>query len=196
MLILRGAPALSHFRKAKLLTTLQQQVSAINGVYAEYMHLVELHEPLSAIDQTKLENILQYGPNVAKEDPQGQILFVTPRIGTISPWSSKATDIAVNCGLNAVARLERGTAFYIQADRELTANELLSVTALVHDRMVEQIFSTLDAASVLFEQTEPAKMQTVDIIGQGKTALIQANENLGWHLQMMKLTTWSAVLPI
>ena len=182
MLILRGAPALSHFRKAKLLTTLQQQVSAINGVYAEYMHLVELHEPLSAIDQTKLENILQYGPNVAKEDPQGQILFVTPRIGTISPWSSKATDIAVNCGLNAVARLERGTAFYIQADRELTANELLSVTALVHDRMVEQIFSTLDAASVLFEQTEPAKMQTVDIIGQGKTALIQANENLGLAL--------------
>jgi len=182
MLILRGAPALSNFRKVKLLKTLQQQVAAISGVYAEYMHLVELRESLSETDQAKLETILQYGPNVAKEDPTGQMLFVTPRVGTISPWSSKATDIAVNCGLQSVARLERGTAFYIQANRELTQAELLEVDVLVHDRMVEQLFPAVEAAGVLFEHTEPEEMKRVDIIGQGREALVTANTELGLAL--------------
>jgi len=182
MLILRGAPALSNFRKVKLLTTLQQQVAAISGVYAEYMHLVELRESLSEKDQAKLETILQYGPNVAKEEAKGQMLFVTPRVGTISPWSSKATDIAINCGLDKVIRLERGTVFYIQADQELTQAELLKVEMLVHDRMVEQLFPTVVAASVLFEHTKPQEMERVDVIGQGKEALVTANTNLGLAL--------------
>ena len=182
MLILRGAPALSDFRKVKLLTTLQQQVSIISGVYAEYIHLVELHESLSVTDQVKLENILQYGPNVAKEDPHGQILFVTPRAGTISPWSSKATDIAINCGLNSVSRIERGTAFYIQASRQLSTVELEKVALLVHDRMVEQIFASAEAAAVLFEHTEPVAMQRVDILALGRQALVTANIELGLAL--------------
>ena len=182
MLILRGAPALSNFRKVKLLTTLQQQVSVISGVYAEYIHLVELHDSLSATDQVKLENILQYGPNVAKEDPHGQILFVTPRAGTISPWSSKATDIAINCGLSSVSRIERGTAFYIQASRQLSTVELEKVALLVHDRMVEQIFASAEAAAVLFEHTEPVAMQRVDILALGRQALVTANIELGLAL--------------
>ncbi len=182
MLILRGAPAFSDFRKSKLLSALKQQVSAISSVYVEYMHLVELQEAQSASDQAKLEAILQYGPNVAKEDPAGQMLFVTPREGTISPWSSKATDIAKNCGLGQITRLERGAAVYIHAEQPLSEQELNSILPLIHDRMVEQVFGSVEAASVLFEQTEPAPMQRVDILKEGKSGLVAANEALGLAL--------------
>lgn len=182
MLILRGAPALSDFRKQKLLNTLQQQVPTIDAIYSQYIHLTELRGELCENDQAKLETLLEYGPNVAKEDPSGQILFVTPRAGTISPWSSKATDIAKNCGLDAVARIERGILFYIKAQRELTVQELRRVVSLIHDRMVEQVFSSIHSANVLFEQAEPAKMQTVAIIAQGRNALVEANLALGLAL--------------
>ncbi|MEH6444051.1 MAG: phosphoribosylformylglycinamidine synthase [Oceanospirillaceae bacterium] len=182
MLILRGAPAFSLFRKLKLLAALQQKVPAISSVYAEYIHLIELSEPLQESDQIKLENILQYGPNVTKEDPSGQMLFVTPRLGTISPWSSKATDIAKNCGLSQIKRLERGTAFYIKAESDLSSQEMLLVEKIVHDRMVEQVFNSIDLASALFEQTAPAPMQRVDILEKGKSALVEANIDLGLAL--------------
>lgn len=182
MLILRGAPAFSDFRKSKLLSTLKLQVSAISSVYAEYVHLAQMGAPISDADQAKLATLLQYGPNVAKEDPMGQMLFVTPRAGTISPWSSKATDIARNCGLQDVKRLERGIAFYIKADQPLSEEELLTLFPIVSDRMVEQVFYDLDSAAVLFEHTEPAPMQRVDIIGEGKQGLINANESLGLAL--------------
>ncbi|OUS23055.1 phosphoribosylformylglycinamidine synthase ['Osedax' symbiont bacterium Rs2_46_30_T18] len=182
MLILRGAPALSNFRQQKLLATLQQQVPAVSGIYAEFVHLLQLHETLCDADLVKLETILQYGPNVAKEDPVGQMLFVTPRLGTISPWSSKATDIAKNCGLNQVARLERGTAFYLQSSTPLSAEQLLIVEQLVHDRMVEQVFPEIELAQQLFAQAEPAAMLRIDILGRGREALVEANTDLGLAL--------------
>ncbi|MCJ8299248.1 MAG: phosphoribosylformylglycinamidine synthase, partial [Pseudomonadales bacterium] len=182
MLILRGAPALSNFRQQKLLATLQQQVPAVSGIYAEFIHLVQLHDTLCDTDLVKLETILQYGPNVAKEDPVGQMLFVTPRVGTISPWSSKATDIAKNCGLSQVARLERGTAFYLHSTTELSTEQMLKVEQLVHDRMVEQVFAEVELAQQLFSQAEPAAMLRIDILGRGRAALVEANTDLGLAL--------------
>ena len=182
MFILRGAPALSKFRKLKLLTTLQQAVPAVSGVYAEYIHLLELQGSLSESEHAQLETILQYGPSVAREELVGQLLFVTPRVGTISPWSSKATDIAINCGLSQVKRLERGTAFYVAANRELTVDEQKKLELLVHDRMVEQVFASIELAQRLFDQAEPEPMQHVDIIGLGKQALVAANIELGLAL--------------
>ncbi|EPJ52709.1 MAG: phosphoribosylformylglycinamidine synthase [Osedax symbiont Rs2] len=182
MLILRGAPALSNFRQQKLLATLQQQVPAVSGIYAEFIHLLQLHEALSDADLIKLETILQYGPNVAKEEPVGQMLFVTPRVGTISPWSSKATDIAKNCGLSQVARLERGTAFYLHSSELLSVAELREVEQIVHDRMVEQVFPELEIAQQLFSQAEPAPMLRIDILGSGRQALVEANTDLGLAL--------------
>ncbi|EPJ45871.1 MAG: phosphoribosylformylglycinamidine synthase [Osedax symbiont Rs1] len=182
MFILRGAPALSKFRKLKLLTTLQQAVPAVSGVYAEYIHLLELQGSLSESEHSQLETILQYGPSVAREELVGQLLFVTPRVGTISPWSSKATDIAINCGLSQVKRLERGTAFYVAANRELTVDEQKQLELLVHDRMVEQVFPSIELAQRLFDQAEPEPMQQVDIIGLGKQALVAANAELGLAL--------------
>ena len=107
MHILRGAPVLSDFRRNKLLARLQQQVPGVKAVYAEFMHFADLTGELSEQDQAVLNRLLKYGPSVAAEETNGSLVLVVPRFGTISPWSSKATDIAHNCGLKMIERLER-----------------------------------------------------------------------------------------
>ena len=180
MLILRGAPALSEFRQQGLLAELQAIIPAIEGIYGEFMHFVNLHAELTADEQQVLETILHYGPSVQVQAATGSMLLVVPRLGTISPWSSKASDIAHNCGLDKVARLERGIAYYLRGD--LSESEISQASAILHDRMVEQVLSDLDAAAGLFDQTEPAPLSTVDILGGGRAALVAANTNLGLAL--------------
>lgn len=180
MLILRGAPALSEFRQQGLLAELQAIIPAIEGIYGEFMHFVNLHAELTADEQQVLETILHYGPSVEVQAATGSMLLVVPRLGTISPWSSKASDIAHNCGLDKVARLERGIAYYLRGD--LSESDISQASAILHDRMVEQVLSDLDAASGLFDQTEPAPLSTVDILGGGRAALVAANTNLGLAL--------------
>ncbi|MGL5327592.1 MAG: hypothetical protein ACRC91_23280, partial [Aeromonas sp.] len=117
--ILRGAPALSEFRVQKLLQRFAQMKESgvesgveIEDVYAEYVHFAKLSSPLSPPDRARLGQLLRSGahsgPIIPEHTPSGQLFLVTPRPGTISPWSSKATDIAHNCGLKQVKRLERG----------------------------------------------------------------------------------------
>jgi phosphoribosylformylglycinamidine synthase len=180
MLILRGAPALSEFRQQGLLAELQAIIPAIEGIYGEFMHFVNLHAELTADEQQVLETILHYGPSVQVQAATGSMLLVVPRLGTISPWSSKASDIAHNCGLDKVARLERGIAYYLRGD--LSESDISQASAILHDRMVEQVLSDLDAAAGLFDQTEPAPLSTVDILGGGRAALVAANTNLGLAL--------------
>ena len=180
MLILRGAPALSEFRQQRLLSELQAQLSGVTGVYGEFMHFAKLSADLSADEQQVLETILRYGPSVAVEETSDQMLLVVPRLGTISPWSSKASDIAHNCGLAKVERLERGIAYYLRGD--VTAEQMQTAAALLHDRMVEQVLENLDAAAGLFEQTEPAPLTHVDILAGGRPALEEANVSLGLAL--------------
>jgi phosphoribosylformylglycinamidine synthase len=110
MLILRGAPALSEFRLQKLTQRLQQTLGMRLGLYAEYMHFAELEQSLDPTERSVLERILRYGPQREGHEPAGTLLLVVPRPGTLSPWSTKATDIAHHCGLQTVARLERGIA--------------------------------------------------------------------------------------
>ncbi len=180
MLILRGAPALSEFRQQRLLSELQSQLPNVTGVYGEFMHFAKLSAELSADEQQVLETILRYGPSVQVEETSTQMLLVVPRLGTISPWSSKASDIAHNCGLAKVERLERGIAYYLRGD--VTAEQMQQAAALLHDRMVEQVLEQLDAAAGLFEQTEPAPLTHVDILAGGRPALEQANVVLGLAL--------------
>jgi phosphoribosylformylglycinamidine synthase len=180
MLILRGAPALSEFRQQGLLAELQAIIPAIEGIYGEFMHFVNLQAELTADEQQVLETILHYGPSVEVQAATGSMLLVVPRLGTISPWSSKASDIAHNCGLDKVARLERGIAYYLRGD--LSESDISQASAILHDRMVEQVLSDLDAAAGLFDQTEPAPLSTVDILGGGRAALVAANTNLGLAL--------------
>ena len=105
MLILRGAPALSAFRHGKLLEQLTLKVPAVSGVYAEFAHFAEVVGVLTGDEQSVLARLLKYGPSVPVQEPAGRLFLVLPRFGTISPWSSKASDIARNCGLAKVQRL-------------------------------------------------------------------------------------------
>ncbi|MBN3564507.1 phosphoribosylformylglycinamidine synthase [Aliamphritea spongicola] len=182
MLVLRGAPALSAFRHDKLLSVLQSQLSQVTAIYGEFMHFADLHQDLSEQEHTILERILRYGPKAKVEEPSGQLVLVVPRPGTISPWSSKATDIAKNCGLSAIKRLERGVAYYVQSEAPLTAEQLAIVEAALHDRMVEAVLDDVAAADVLFRNEEPAPLTVVDIIGGGREALVVANTELGLAL--------------
>ncbi len=183
MLVLRGSPALSPFRAAKQLSRLQAEVPGISHLYAEFVHFADLEESLDDSERGTLERILTYGPSLAVEQPQGQLLLVVPRCGTISPWSTKATDIARNCGIGKVRRLERGIAYYLaKAVGDLPVEELNQAAALLHDRMTESVFGSLDEADGLFAQSEPQPFASVDILTGGREALVQANTELGLAL--------------
>ncbi|WP_156293374.1 phosphoribosylformylglycinamidine synthase [Serratia oryzae] len=181
MEILRGSPALSAFRIIKLLSRCQDAQLPVSDIYAEYVHFADVSAPLSAEEHAKLQRLLKYGPSLAEHAPEGRLLLVTPRPGTISPWSSKATDIAHNCGLAQVIRLERGLAFYVTAPA-LDEAQWQTLAALLHDRMMETVFSELQQAEKLFSHHQPAPYQTVDVLGQGRSALEQANVKLGLAL--------------
>ncbi|MEW6998323.1 phosphoribosylformylglycinamidine synthase [Colwelliaceae bacterium BS250] len=179
MEILRGAPALSDFRTSKLLSQCEQLNLPVTSIYAEYVHFSNNSEALNSDELQKLEKLLTYGPSIAEHEPKGTFLLVTPRPGTISPWSSKSTDIAHNCGLNKITRLERGIAYYIETSVELTVDQTKALSSLIHDRMMEVIFSDLNDANSLFATAEPKKLTTVDLIGGGRDALVNANTELG-----------------
>jgi len=181
MEILRGSPALSAFRIDKLLAKFTEANLPVKDVYAEYVHFADLSAPLSADEYARLQRLLKYGPTLAEHAPAGQLLLVTPRPGTLSPWSSKATDIAHNCDLAQVKRLERGVAWYITADN-LTDSQWQEVAALLHDRMMESVFTSLAQAEQLFIQQQPAPVQSVDLLGKGREALVEANIRLGLAL--------------
>ncbi|EPS8545241.1 phosphoribosylformylglycinamidine synthase [Vibrio cholerae] len=182
MRILRGSPALSEFRVNKLLTACREQQLPVTGIYAEFMHFADLKAELNPQELEKLEKLLTYGPTIQEHEPQGLLLLVTPRPGTISPWSSKATDIAHNCGLHGIKRLERGTAYYVEAETALTAAQITTLKALLHDRMMEVVFAELTDAQQLFSVAEPAPMSQVDVLVGGRRALEEANVSLGLAL--------------
>ena len=182
MRILRGSPALSEFRVNKLLELCREQDLPVTGLYAEFMHFADLSTELDEAELDKLEKLLTYGPTIEEHEPQGLLLLVTPRPGTISPWSSKSTDIAHNCGLAKVTRLERGTAYYIESSQPLDAEQTNAIKALVHDRMMEVVFGELEEATALFTTAEPAPVAQVDILSGGRQALSEANVSLGLAL--------------
>ncbi len=184
MLCLFGVPALSEFRKAKLLSACREKAPSLAYVYAEFVHFLELDTPLNAEQQTLVDQLLAYGPRLARGARVGSVAIVVPRPGTISPWSSKATDIAHNCGLQGIKRLERGVAYYL-ADAHgnaLPAHELAAVQTLLFDRMTQAVLSSTEQASALFERLAPKPLKSVDIMAGGRTALENANRDWGLAL--------------
>ncbi len=181
MLIHRGAPALSDFRLQKLTQRITQSTGLKLSLYAEYQHFVALHDELDAAQHDVLSQLLRYGPALPAHEPQGRLILVTPRPGTRSPWSSKATDIAHNCGLIGIQRMERGIAYYLDGV-DLGQAEWQAVADLLHDRMTEVVWNDLNQAEALFQQAEPAPMTRVDVLRGGRDALVQANIDLGLAL--------------
>jgi len=182
MLILRGSPAISEFRLAKLLPALRERVPDVSGLDTCYLHFVDAGAPLDAAQTAVLESLLRYGPATTAREPQGELLLAVPRIGTISPWSSKATDIAHVCGLEAVRRIERGIAWYVVCDRALTESELAALAELLHDRMTESVLREPSEAARLFEHAAPRPLDTVPVLEHGREALATANSELGLAL--------------
>ena len=172
LLQLRGARALSDFRLAKLLPLLQRAAPGVRAVRAEFRHFVELDGAPSAQDEALLARLLRYGA-LPLEPGRGDTLYlVVPRIGTLSPWASKATDIARNCGLTQVRRIERGTAYYVAG-----AARSAAVAALLHDRMTETVLGAFEEAAQLFRHVPPRPLGHVAL-----AALDEANARLGLAL--------------
>jgi phosphoribosylformylglycinamidine synthase len=185
MLRLRGGQALSKFRIQKVVAELQQRFPALQSIQSEYQHLVSLKpsvERLTSAQEDTLSRILAYGPKSAEVEHVGQRVYVIPRIGTISPWSTKATDIAQHCGLEDIARIERAIAFYIQGDSEFTASELSQIATELHDPMTESVLYQIEDAQVLFNSDMPRRLLEVPLLSDGRSALEAANIELGLAL--------------
>ncbi|MET0342101.1 MAG: phosphoribosylformylglycinamidine synthase, partial [Polyangiales bacterium] len=180
MLMIPGNAALSPARLEKRLTLLRQHNPRISAASATFVHFVQL-EPgraLSASEKTQLQSLLAYGPREPASEVVGRALWVVPRLGTTSPWSSKASDIARLCGLAQVARLERGVAWQIAG----AVDDPKALAADLHDRMTESVLHNADDAARLFAEAAPRPLARVPLRAEGRAALEAANARLGLAL--------------
>ena len=183
MLTLRGSPALSPFRLQKLLQDLTAAGLPVRAVAADFHHVVETNADLTPAQHAVLERVLTYGPSRAAADLAGLTLVVAPRPGTISPWSSKATDIAHLCGLAAVQRIERVVAYTFDlGGAVLDDAQRALLAAKIHDRMTQTVFADLADCAVLFHHEQPRPLTSVPVLTQGRAALVAANTSLGLAL--------------
>ncbi|ANN67602.1 phosphoribosylformylglycinamidine synthase [Bordetella bronchialis] len=186
---LPGSSVLSTFRRERLLAQLKQAGLPVADIAARYEHFVWCDAALSAQDQQRLAELLDYGdPYDGAEPAKALVLRVIPRLGTISPWASKATDIAHNCGFASVRRIERGVRYMLTPERGLLGAKsfddamLARAAACLHDRMVETVVDTQFDGQALFAPVEGRAMRTVPVLAQGRAALEEANSTLGLAL--------------
>jgi phosphoribosylformylglycinamidine synthase len=182
MAILRlpGGTALSDFRLEKLNASLRAARPGACVVATRHWHFVEAEREPSAEERLVLDRLLHYGPPAPPAELlDGRMLLVTPRPGTISPWSSKATDIARQCGLSGlVRRVERGTAFHLEGNAE----DVEGARPFLHDRMTEAVLASLDEADLLFRHVAPKPLARIDVLGRGRAAVLDANAAMGLAL--------------
>ena len=185
-LALPGRSAASSFRLRKLLDSLRaaRPATAIVALSARYRHYVDLARPLEPSERNVLDRLLTYGPRDDGTLPDAPSFVVVPRPGTISPWSSKATDIAANCGLDAVRRIERGVDWHatVRDGATLDGADRGALAPLVHDRMTEAVLDHPSQARVLFAHVAPRSLESVPLLAQGRAALVNANAALGLAL--------------
>ncbi len=189
MIHLPGAAALSGFRLEKLRRQLEANAPGIVSLAAHYIYFVDLARSLETAERTLLEELLDCDPRNAHAPQGNQTLVVTPRPGTVSPWSSKATDIIHNCGLAAVRRAERGTVWRVatQDGGPLGTEELRTLLPLVHDRMTQAVATSRDRLARLFHRAPPAPAASVDILAGGRSALEHANHAMGLALNTAEI---------
>jgi phosphoribosylformylglycinamidine synthase len=181
-----GGQALGGFRIQQLLPRLQAVHPQVAGISARYVHLIATPQPPTPAERERLQALLTYGePHDGAAE--GPLLVVTPRLGTVSPWASKATDIAHNCGL-AVKRIERVMEYRLQVQGgwrgkpQLAADQLEAIAALLHDRMTESVVAERAEAARLFTELQAQPMEHVDVLAGGRGALEEANRRFGLAL--------------
>jgi len=182
MLELPGQPALSDFRLAKLTRALQRKDKRVTAIEARYSYFVEIAEPLPEVQQQRLEALLLSGVEPGELASGAKRITVVPRPGTISPWSSKATDIALACDLDYVRRIERGICYALQFNAEISNDDLDQLGTELFDRMTEAALASGDKAISLFDHHEQLPLTTVPLLSLGRDALVTANTSLGLAL--------------
>jgi phosphoribosylformylglycinamidine synthase len=186
-----GASALSDFRQTRLLETLTRIDPNIVGVRGQYLHFVNALTPLAAEGSARIEALVHYGAPFSASDERAasETFLVLPRLGTVSPWASKATDIAHHCGLTHVRRIERGIEYTVTMKAGLFGGKKgfsdearTAIAAALHDRMTESVVGSRDEALHLFDELPAKPLSTVDVLADGRTALERANSALGLAL--------------
>ncbi|HBQ44717.1 MAG TPA: phosphoribosylformylglycinamidine synthase, partial [Thiomicrospira sp.] len=180
MEIIWGQSAHSKYRLNKLLTELKNRVT-IDSITSQYVYFVDIKEnkTLSQDDLNTLSILFNNSAELLDGKLNDNCYVVVPRLGTISPWSSKATDITKTCGVKSLNRVERGIVYFFKGTQKVDADKIKSI---LHDKMMEQVFSDFNFLDGLFSHQSPAPYKTIDVMGQGKSALVKANSELGLAL--------------
>jgi phosphoribosylformylglycinamidine synthase len=188
MLTLLGSQALSEFRIQRLLERLQALEPAVTALGAQFVHFVDCRRELDALERARLEQLLDDGgapmpPNnaAASGSPAAWPVLVLPRPGTISSWSSKASDIAQVCGLQAVRRIERGVSYTLALPPAVVNTHRSALEALLHDRMIEAVYEDFEAVAQLFVEGSPRPVRRIPR-SSGRRGLLDANQELGLAL--------------
>jgi phosphoribosylformylglycinamidine synthase len=188
LLHFEGGNALSAFRAEALLPRLQAVAPSIAAVHARHVHWAWSDAPLDRAARDRLEGLLRYGDAYRGPTEGGALIVVAPRLGTVSPWASKATDIAHNCGV-PIRRVERVTEFRLELKgglfggaKPLPADAWQACAALLHDRMTESVLRERGEAAHLFDERAAVPMAHVDVTGRGRAALVEANREFGLAL--------------
>lgn len=193
MHILRGKTALSEFRLNKLLLALKQKVPDIQTLECQFIHFVHSRTQLDSHEINQMNTILVTSEqeNTAHNNKKNNrsFILVTPRPGTISPWSSKATDIVHNCGLDNILRIERGVGWTLSGSNGYVINktDLKQIKPLLHDRMTEIVMDDIKEAEILFQTSDAEPLEIIELLTQGRTSLEQANIEMGLALSEMEI---------
>lgn len=182
MLELPGQPALSKFRIAKLIRSLKSADKRVESLQARYVYFVATNKNLSREERSRLDALLLSGEQPAKLRQGSRNLYVVPRPGTISPWSSKATDIAKACDIDAVDRIERGICYAVKFSEKVEDGAERGLTPLLYDRMTEAVFGDAAGVEALFAAHVPAPVVVIPLAKKGREALVTANTELGLAL--------------
>ena len=182
MLVLPGSHAFSDFRRHQVFNQLHNKIDAVGGMEAVFVYFFTSDRSLSPLEEQHLKTLLSEAGQPPVEIAEGEQFLITPRPGTISPWSSKASDILHNAGLTSIQRIERGRMVSLHCDRPLAEHERRKLSDLLHDRMTEVVFTNLDDAAILFNEEQPKAVTAIDISAGADVALQKANTELGLAL--------------
>ncbi|MED7818959.1 MULTISPECIES: phosphoribosylformylglycinamidine synthase [unclassified Francisella] len=183
--IFKGLSALSPFRREKVLLDAKKISSKVESISAEYIHVVESSQDLSDKQVEIINSLLNYNKEYGSVEPKGHTFITAPRVGTISPWSSKATDIIKNTGIDVVKRVERAVLFGIEG--KISEAELKEIEDLVHDRMVEEVFACEKDLQRLFDVAAPKELEFVNVLENGVQAIKDADKKLGLALSEQEI---------
>ncbi|QWD63154.1 phosphoribosylformylglycinamidine synthase [Polynucleobacter sp. MWH-UH2A] len=189
---LPGATALSAFRQQRLLASLKAQGVELEAIEAQFLHFIWSEQKIGLDKEEVLKNLLTYGQAFASEISAGKSWFgkgsgdiqgaiVVPRFGTVSPWASKATDIAQQCGLD-ILRIERGIQFAWKSKKTLNPEQHQLVLAAIHDRMTESVIEEVESANQLYQTLDDRPLSRIPVLKEGRAALDKANQELGLAL--------------